>query len=507
VVLLPELFAGLDEQACAESFRASWQNDDIRILVCSDKPADDQIAAQLVAAYHASTKVAVTAPADATNNAWAYTDFGTPGKVVARKTLEDLDLVQATFANNVRLNIKRTDFKRNSANVGVSFGGGLLEAPTDKPGLVYFTKANFISGGVQKHTLEELNRAVAGKSTSVRFDVDEDTFIIGGSCSSKELETQMQICMAYLTEAAFRQETADNYQKSADSLFSQLEHSLEGMLQRKVQPFFRSGDCRWGTPDREALRSRTVEEARAWLAKPLSSGYMEVTIVGDVDPEQVLELAAKTFGTLPERDAAKPEFKAARVVNFPKTPAVQNFNFTAETLRSMVVVAWPTADAQNFARSCQLSVLSEILGDRIRLKIREELGAAYSPNVYNYESSSLKDFGMIGADMIVDPKQATEIGQLVTTIAADLRDGAISDDEFDRAIKPIMNNIAAAARNNGYWMTVLGLCQSQPKLARRCSANGRGLQEDDKRRHPSPSQSLPVRGTRSDCYLDPGKGR
>ncbi len=460
----PEIFAAIDERVCSEAFRAQWKNDDIRIMVCSNKPAEDAIAAQLVAAYKASSQTTVAAPADAAKNTWAYTDFGTPGKIVARKTHEDLGLIQATFANNVRLNIKRTDFKKNSANVGVSFGGGLLEAPNDKPGLALFTKGNFISGGVKKHTLQELCRALAGKETNVQFVIDEDAFLLGGPCATKDLETQLQTCMAYLTEPAFRQESADIYQKSADGLYSQLEHSLEGMIQRHVTSFFRGGDSRWGTPDREALRSRTIDEMKAWLAKPLSSGYMEVTIVGDVDPDQVLELAAKTFGTLPERDAQKPEYKEARVVNFPKTPQIQNFSFTAETLRSMVVVAWPTADAQNFARSCQLSILSEILGDRLRLKIREELGAAYSPSVNNFESSALKDFGMIGAELVVDPKQATEIGKLVTTIAEDLRNGAISDDEFDRAIKPILNNVSASVRSNGYWMGVLGLCQSQPKL-------------------------------------------
>ena len=464
LAMMPSLFAGIDERDCSAAFRAQWKNDDIRILVCSDKPAEAAIEAQLVEIYKASSKTTVAAPTDAASNTWAYTDFGTPGKIVARKTCEDLGLIQATFANNVRLNIKRTDFKKNSANVGVSFGGGLLEAPSDKPGLPLFTKGNFISGGVKKHTLQELCRAIAGKNTNVQFEIDEDAFILGGTCATTDMETQLQTCMAYLTEPAFRQESADNYQKLADGLYSQLEHSLEGMIQRHVTPFLRGGDSRWGMPDREALRNRTIEEVQAWMAKPLSSGYMEVTIVGDVDPEQVLELAAKTFGTLPDRESTKPDFKAGRVINFPKTPQIQNFSFTAETLRSMVVVAWPTADAQNFARSCQLGVLSEILGDRLRLKIREELGAAYSPSVNNFESPALKDFGMIGAELVVDPKQATEIGKLVTTIAEDLCNGAISDDEFDRAIKPILNNVSAAARSNGYWMSVLSLCQSQPKL-------------------------------------------
>jgi zinc protease len=461
--LLLELFQKVDAAACTEALRATWKNNDLRILVCSNQDAPAKIHDQLIEAFKKSQLTAVAAPQAVANNTWAYTDFGAPGKIVERKQVADLDFLQAKLANNVRLNIKRTEFVKDAVNVAINFGGGLLDMPADKPGLVPFTKHVFINGGLRKHPLEELNRAVADKNVRIDFAIDEEAFLLAGRCSKADLETQLQLCMAYLTDAVFRPEAAANYQKSADSQYPQLENSIEGLCQRRVANFFRGGDARFGMPDRETLRARNVEEARTVLAKPLGQGYMEVTIVGDVDPEQVLEFACKTLGTLPEREAVKPAYEQQRIVRFPK-PQVQNFSFVSDAVRAMIVVAWPTADARNYARSIQLGMLSEILNDRLRVKIREELGAAYTPVAYSHESSALTDYGLISAEMLVEPNQAAELSKLVTEIAAELGKVSISDDEFSRVLKVKQSNMEQAVRGNGYWMSVLCHCQTQPQL-------------------------------------------
>jgi zinc protease len=298
----------------------------------------------------------------------------------------------------------------------------------------------------------------------IDFAIDEDAFMLAGRCSQADLETQLQLCTAYLTDAAFRPEAAAIFQKSADSEFAQLDHSIEGLCQRRVANFYRGGDNRFGMPDRETLRARTVEEARLLLAKPRSQGYMEVTIVGDLDPEVVLALASKTLGALPEREEVKPAYEQQRIVRFPKTPQTQNFTFASEAARAMTIVAWPTSDARNYARSIQLGMLSEILKDRLRVKIREELGAAYTPVAYSHESSALTDYGLISAEILVEPNQTAEISKLVTEIATQLGADTISDDEFNRVLKVKLSNMEQAVRGNSYWMSVLCQCQSQPQL-------------------------------------------
>ncbi len=106
-------------------------------------------------------------------------------------------------------------------------------------------------------------------------------------------------------------------------------------------------------PDRETLRTRTVDEVRSLLAKPLKRGYMEVTIVGDLDPETVLALAAKTLGTLPPRQDVKPRMNKNGTCVSPRRRKYKISAFLQKQCgdgRRRL----PTADGRNYARSIQL---------------------------------------------------------------------------------------------------------------------------------------------------------
>ncbi len=69
---------------------------------------------------------------------------------------------------------------------------------------------------------------------------------------------------------------------------------------------------------------------------------------------------------------------------------------------------------------------------------------------------------MVLAIMTVDAKKTAEIGVLVRKIAADLATGPISDDEFQRAIKPTLSSLGEDSRDNGYWVSVLSRSQEAP---------------------------------------------
>src|SRR5690606_16084553 len=72
-------------------------------------PGDPVAAIETV--YHTSATVAVNALPAPAEAEWAYAAAGEPGKVVKREHIEDLDVELVTFANGVRLNLKRTDFE------------------------------------------------------------------------------------------------------------------------------------------------------------------------------------------------------------------------------------------------------------------------------------------------------------------------------------------------------------------------------------------------------------
>src|SRR3546814_17626929 len=80
--------------------------------------------AAILAELHASTKIAVAPPAEAANAAFAYDDFGTPGKIVSDERVEDLGIRRIRFANNVMLNIKTTDFQKDKVMLSLRVDGG-----------------------------------------------------------------------------------------------------------------------------------------------------------------------------------------------------------------------------------------------------------------------------------------------------------------------------------------------------------------------------------------------
>jgi predicted Zn-dependent peptidase len=66
--------------------------------------------------------------------------------------------------------------------------------------------------------------------------------------------------------------------------------------------------------------------------------------------------------------------------------------------------------------------------------------------------------------MTVDPKRAAEMGTIAAKIAADMATGTIGDDEFQRAMKPLLSSLDDVGRDNGYWVNLLGNCQEHPEF-------------------------------------------
>src|SRR5262249_29511828 len=150
-------------------------------------------------------------------------------------------------------------------------------------------------------------------------------------------------------------------------------------------------DPRFVVPSREVEQRFSMNDLKAWIAQPLRHGYMEVTIVGDIDSDAALSVVAKTLGALPKRDAVKPNCAREREIRFAAATKSQEFKFVAQTPRAMSLIYWPTDGARNFARDLRTGVLADIVGDRLRLKIRQELGAAYTPVVSNFSPEAFPD--------------------------------------------------------------------------------------------------------------------
>ncbi|MDX2109737.1 MAG: insulinase family protein [Verrucomicrobiota bacterium] len=436
-----------------DSFKALWPEGEALVFISGNLPENAPAERDVFRTYVSSLVKPVKALAEDGAGTFAYTDFGTPGVVKSTSTVDAIDTTRVDFANNVTLYYKKTDFEANVIHLNARFGAGLLTAPADKPGLALLAESTFTAGGLEKHSSDDLERLLAGNTVGVAFGVDDDAFVLGGQASKEDIELQLQLMTAYLTAPGYREESLRVARQAFEKLYIQLENTPQGKLRNEGSKFLHGNDFRFGFPSKADLDARSLDEVKAWLAEPLAHSQLTLSIVGDFDTQTLIDAVASTFGTLPIRSQERPRYEDRRSIQFPEGGAEQTYTANSEIPKAIVTVYWPTTDIWDISRSRRLNTLAAVLDDRMRIRIREELGDAYSPYATHIPSDTYKDYGYLMAVVVCAPDKATQLAAIVRDIAQDLADkGLKDDDERVRAINPVLESLKETVRNNQYWL-------------------------------------------------------
>jgi zinc protease len=447
---------------CVAALREAWSGPGRYVYVAGNLRLAGDANQVVLEAYNRAESGNVRPTDDKAAIVWAYGDFGAPGAVASRTHIDDLDITEVTFANGVRLDLKKTDFEANTIHVAVRIGSGQLTEPASEPALAALARISMTAGGLGKHSEDDLERVFSGKSVGITFAPSMDAFNLSGSTNKEDLALEFQLLAASIEDPGYRPEALRVARKRIEEAYNSYEHTDRGAFTLQVPKLLSGGDPRFGLPGRDEAMARNFEELKAWLGPQLASGALEVTVVGDFDTDTVISDAAKTVGTLPKRDP-KPALDDLRKVAFPSTPFNKDFGYDTKIPKAVVASYWPTPDGMDVRRARRLTLLASVLSDRIRVRVREQLGSTYAPNVASTASDIFPGYGYISANVVVDPAKAQEIEAAVTSVSADLSANGATQDEIDRAKNPALTAIRETERKNTYWLVVLGRAQERPE--------------------------------------------
>ena len=453
---------------CLAALREAWNARHRLVIVTGNAKIDGDAVAAIAAVYDKSHAVAVAAPEAIADLKWAYTDFGAPGKIAKREHIDDLDITEITFENGVRLNLKKTDFEANRIRVSVRLGTGQLTEPRDQPGLSIYTGQTFTAGGLGKYSADDLRRVLAGKTVGAGFNVGGDAFVATGATNRDDLTLELQLIAAHLTDPGYRPEAARQMQKFIEQAYLSFAHTAAGPMNLEVARLLVSGDPRFGLPQKDEMMKRNLAEVKAWVGPQLAHGAIEVALVGDLDVDTAIAAVAQTLGALPPRDP-KPALDELRKVVFPAQPFFKDYTIDTEIPKGNVTLYWPSTDGRDVRRARRLGLLGDVLSDRLRVKIREELGDAYNPGAGSSASDLYPGYGYLVAGATVEPAKAKLVTDLVLALADDLAKNGVTPDELERAKKPILTALRESARTNPYWLNqVLARAQERPEMLDWC---------------------------------------
>ncbi len=449
VELFAELTRDLRPADVDAALRRLWQGREPQIFVTGPMRLEDP-KATILAAYAASQAVAVTAPAERTSDAFAYSDFGQPSGVATSEELPGLGITRVQYGNGVVLYVKPTPFEAGAVRVAVRFGSGKIGLPADQPGLDLLAGRGFVDGGLGRHSIDDLNRILAARQVGVDLIVGESGVNLVARTTPADLPLQLDLLAAYVTDPGYRPEAQERYRARIASAYASMAAVPEGVVSGPVSLLVHGGDPRFGMPPEADAARRTLAELRAWLEPMLRRGPMQVMIVGDVDPARAVAEVGRTFGALPARGEDQQPTPPSLALPSPPDPV--RFTHSGQGNQALAMVYWPTTGQDDARTSIGLDLVADILTDRLLREVREQEGATYSPQVQSQQSLALPGFGYIVAAIDAAGADAARIVALIRDTAAEMRAGGITEDEFERALQPRLAQARNAQQTNDYWL-------------------------------------------------------
>ncbi len=450
-------------EQCHDALVADWTEGELAIYSSGNLDLGDKGGRTLLGAYIRQGLDEVEAPEVIELAPFAYgSDEAESGEVAKRDHVEDLDVHMVEFANGVKLNVKKTDFKEKQIVISARLAeGGLTLDPAE---YVKSVPADAIlnGGGLEAHSEDDLRRLMAGKEVGVGFGVSDDAFTLSGTTSPEDSLTQFELMCAYLQHAGWREDGLVQLHQFLPVQYEQMKTQLFGPMVMDFLPALHGQDPRFVMfPDMDRVMAVTVDDVKEWVAPHLADGPIEISVVGDVDVDLIVSQVAQTFGTLPAR---REPLDVSRHLEVP--PLAEGLRMTrsvaTEDDKSLVVVAFPTTDGMDAITRRELLFLGTVLNDRVRLEVRERLGAAYSPGAGAQSNDVFPGVGWMMIQANADPSKVEALVEACIDVAKTLADDGVTADEAHRLAEPLLNQLRDARRRNNYWASGLSEAQTDP---------------------------------------------
>ena len=420
----------------------------------------------LRSAFAEGLALPIAAPVDNGRLEFAYTEFGEPGEVVSDTTDERLGIRKLRFANGVRLNLKSTDIREDRISWRMSVDGGSLLNTKEDPLKTAMVGA-LSNGGLGKHSQDELQSALAGRSVGLRLGTNAETFTFQGGTTPRDLELQMQLLAASLTDPGYRSEGEERYRRSIDNFFANLDATPGRALSNALGAILSDNDPRFSLQSKEAFLALNYEKLKADIGDQLASGAIEVALVGDINEEAAIAAVAATIGALSMREADFAPRNDARIRSFTAKRGLTTLTHSGEADQALVRLTWPTTDDDDFTEEMKLTLLARIARLELTDRLREELGQAYSPSAGSSSSSVYPDYGTFRVQASVDVAQVEPTRAAIIGVIEDLRTKPIDPDLIERARKPILESYDNLLKGLGGWMSLTALAQEKPRRIER----------------------------------------
>ncbi len=354
-----------------------------------------------------------------------------------------LPVSKTVLENGIRLIVKEN---RNNpiVSIQVSFLAGVRFEEEAQNGINQFM-AVMITKGTEKQTSLEIAKKVERMAGSLSGFSGYNSFGLSFTFLSQHFDEAMTLLGEVVKHPSFDTDEMEKRRRSILAAIRQQEDDLDRMvfkLFRKV--LYEKHPYRMDTIGTlDSVQRITQKDLKEYYGRIAVPENMVLTVVGDVDLNQVASAVQKEFGKIQKGNFVPPEL--------PKEPPLQKTRKSEvykEKEQAHFVLGFPGATVQSRDRYV-LDVLDAALsgmGGRLFYELRDKESLAYA---LAFISNVNLDPGYICVYMGTHPdKIETAIAGVLRELKK-VKDEGLTDDEVERAKRYLIGNFEIGLQTNG----------------------------------------------------------
>jgi zinc protease len=375
------------------------------------------------------------------------------GRVIATKTIAEVNVTEWTLDNGVRVVVRPSDFTNDEVRMSATSPGGLSLVKAADLDSARVAASVAEQGGLGSFDALSLRRFLSGKLLSIGARVDELDERVFGNAALDDLELLLQ--------ATYLKFTAPRRDEPAFSAWRTRE--IERVRNRLLSPEigFDEELTKLSTQNHPLRRPFTPELlGRVDLDKALeiyrqrfaNAADFTFVFVGHVELERLKPLVEQYLGSLPA--APNREKWRDTKVFYPRGVKTLTLRKGSEP-KSRVALTFHGAEKWSRDGANDLKTLREVLRLRLREVLREDLGGVYGVQVSGWLSRRPHPEYIMNIGFGCAPGSVETLKQAVFTELLALSEHGISEDYLQKVKESRRRTLETDLRDDAYWQREL----------------------------------------------------
>ena len=372
----------------------------------------------------------------------------TEGKNGAREEAKKASEIEKVVLPNGLTVLLREDHSAETVAIRLHVLGGARAENESNTGITNLMSKVMLKGTTTR-SAEEIARAIESRGGSIGMFSGHNSFGFEVDMLSRDVAAGLSILGDVVANPIFSKEDVDREKTAAlagikrvdDEIFSSsMKLFRQTMFEGHPYSFLAQGEA-------ETVQSLEPEHLREFHAGATAASRMVLSIFGDINKAEVLEIVKRDFGRLrrgEELGVVAPHGSSAGR----RKEASKSMN--KEQLA--ILIGFPGVSVEDPDRY-PLEVLTSFLnsqGGKLFHTLRDERGLAYSVGAFNILGV---DPGAFVLYIMTDPDRREEAADGMFEVIGDLREKGLDEEELERTKIEVMGKHAIGSQTNGQLAT------------------------------------------------------